>query len=203
MSLKQEVNKILGDIENPNGAGIPVVFYDKSCYMEDASKENGKPTYETRLYVRKHKDSLSIYDCVARDEDIKQSPKQYEIYLKTNEAKSSGIPIGMLPAITPSQVSTCEACRVFTIEQLSLADDIVIMDIGDKTLRDRATAYLNGESEKDVEIAKLKKLLEGKDDNSNDSAGCSERESTVRATNKPSSKPKQGSKTILKLPENS
>lgn len=204
MSLKSEVENILREIENPDSSGIPTVFYDRPVHNKEKSEEEGRPVYDTKVYVRKHKDSLSIYDAPARDEDIKQNPKQYEIYLNSVKLRKSGTPLSALPGISPAMVTTCEACRIYTIEQLSQADDIVIMDIGDRTLRDKAVAFLNGETEKDIQIARLKEKLaelERVEENDDTKPGPRRRgrKPAVREADASGEQLKQGSKASAKL----
>lgn len=202
MSLKQEVDRILRELENGDGGHVPVLFYERSTYDETQSKLDGKPVYKNVLFVKKHKDNLSVYDSIARDEDIKQYPKQYELYQKNRQLREEGVPVGMLPGITPAQVSRCEACRIFTVEGLSKAEDTVILDIGDKGLRDRAIAYLNGESEKDLRIKELEKQLASlKDDNSKHSAGHSRRGATVRKAIDSGGEREQGNEAVASVSE--
>lgn len=203
MSLKSEVDNIIRELENSGGGGVPVMFYDRSCYMEQESKESGRPVYKTVTYVKKHKDNLSVYDSFARAEDIKQFPKQYEIYKANKKAREEGVPVGMLPGITPAQVSRCEVCRIFTVESLSTADESVILDLGDKTLRDRAVAYLNGQSEKDIRIEELEKQLkELQNDNTEHHTGRGGRGQSVRAATDDNRERKSRGQAGAKLPEN-
>jgi hypothetical protein len=195
MSLQSDVNKILNDIENPNGSHVPVTFYDKAVYNEDSSKQAGHPVYETRVFVRKHKDNLSVYDSIARDEDFKQFPRQYESFLSKREQKESGVPIGMLPNITPAEVATCEACKIFTVEKLAQAQETVMLAIGNPDLKIRANEYLKGESRKDAEIAELKKKLEAYE-SINNGTKRSGRNATVRATNVGDKQREQGNEAV-------
>lgn len=192
MSLKQEVDNILNELENPDGKGIPTVFYYKWKLEVD---DNGKQIPQKKLYVRKHIDKLSVYDNPARDEDIRQFPRQYEAFLNTQKMRDSGTPLYVLPGMNEAQITACEACRIFTIEQLSIADDMVIMDLGDKTLRDRASAFLNGETEKDLQIARLKEKLGEleKDDNTQHSPRRRGRKPAVREADAADRQQQQGS----------
>jgi hypothetical protein len=180
MSLQNAVNQMLNEIENPDGGNVPVIFYEKARYNEAESAKTGKPIYELCVYVRKHNSNLNIYDQPARDNDIKQFPRQYEAFLKNKTEKEAGVPIGMLPAITPTELAICEACKVYTIEKLAQAGDVLLLDIGNPELKQRAIEYLGGESAKDKEIAKLKAELERLNDTTNNSTKRGGRNATVR-----------------------
>lgn len=164
MSLKHAVDSILRDIENPEGGGIGVTFDERAWYNEDESKKLGRPVYENRLYITKHKDSLSVNISKANDVDIRMYPRQYEAFMRVKKERDNGIPIGMLPAITPAQLATCEACRVFTIEKLATADTQLMAVLRAPELKQRAIDYLNKEDKfaaMEAELEAMKNKLGG------------------------------------------
>lgn len=164
MSLQREVDKILRDIENPDGGNLFVVFDERPCYNEEESKRQGRPIFEPRVYITKHKDALSVNISRALPEDIAAYPRQYDDFIKRKTEREAGIPIGMLPAITPTQTATCEACGVYTIESLASADERVMAILRQPELKKRAIEYLGKTdrmAELEAEIVELKKKLGG------------------------------------------
>lgn len=171
MSLKREVDRIIHDLENPDGSDAAVMFEERPWYNEEESTKQGRPVYENRVFITKHKDKLSVYVNRATDEDIAQYPRQYEAFQKRRQSREAGIPIGMLPAITPAQRATCEACRIYTVEKLAEADEKIMAVLRMPELKERALEYLGKSakmSELQAEIDALKKKLGEKDEPVND-----------------------------------
>ena len=187
MSLKSEVNKILRDIENPEGDSVIVTFDERPKYNESESEKEGRPVYDNVVYITKHKDNLSVNTERADEMDIARYSRQFEIFDKQRKDKESGIPIGMLPGITPSQRATCEACRVHTVEGLAKADEKLMAVLRMPELQERALEYLAKDDKVETleeEIAKLKKqLAEKSDEPVNNGAKRSGRNAAVRKTN--------------------
>jgi hypothetical protein len=185
MSLKREVDSILRDIENPEGASVYVKFDERPFYNEDESNKQGRPVYENRLFITKHKDSLSINVSKAGDDDIKMYPREYEAFKRVRQDREAGIPIGMLPAITPAQRATCEACRIYTVEKLAAADEQIMAVLRMPELKQRALEYLRKDDKVAVleaEIAELKKKLGEKDEPINHVPKRRGRNAAVRAS---------------------
>jgi hypothetical protein len=198
MSLQDEVNRIINNLENPDGTTVPVTFYDKAVYNEAESKAKGRPVYENRVFVRKNKDNLSVYESIARDDDFRQFPKQYELFLARRQQRESGIPLASLPNISPSEIATCEACRIYTIEKLAEAPETIMLAINNPELKEMAIAYLKGESLKDKEIEDLRKKLEAYE-SINDGAKRGRRNAAIRAPNDSDKQRKQGSEAVAIL----
>lgn len=183
MSINQAVNDIIKSLENPEGHEPLIMFYERARYLETESKEQGRPIYENAIYIRKHISKNSVYDGIAREDDFKKYPKQYEHFMQQKQQKAEGMPVGYLPGITPAEAQRCEVCRIYTVEQLAEANESVLLDIGNTALAKLAKQYLTGESAKDQEIEELKKQLEElKNVTTNDSPKRSGRNTTVRKT---------------------
>jgi len=195
MSLKHEVDRILRDIENPEGGGIMVTFSERPYYNEGESTKQGRPVYENRLYITKHKDSLSVNVSRAMDEDIRMYPRQYEAYMRVKKERESGVPIGMLPNITPAQLATCEACRVYTVEKLADADEQLMAVLRMPELKERAKEYLRRDDKVaalEAELAELKQKLGGSHELTNNVPKRRGRNATVRASASGSEQCEQG-----------
>lgn len=183
MSLKIEVDRILRDLENPEGGGVFVKFDERPWYNEDESRKQGRPVFENRVYITKHKDNLSVNVSRALDEDIRMYPKQYEAFMRQRKERDSGIPIGMLPAITPAQLATCEACRIHTVEKLAEADEQIMAILRMPELKERALEYL-GRADKmaamQKELDELRRKLGGSHEPVNNMPKRRGRKPTVR-----------------------
>lgn len=194
MSLKEEAARICRELENPGGAGYVVIFKDLPWYNPQTKKT------EMRCYIEKHIDNLSKPVGIARAEHFEQYPRQYEAYLKAKREKESGTSLQLLPALSPADIENCMMNGIYTIEKLAEAPKDVIMKIGDESLPSKAASFLKGESEKDLEIERLKKQLEGlRNDSSNDSSGHSGRDTAVRGSNKRTKQQQQGSASSPEL----
>jgi len=179
MSLKEETGKILKNIENPDGGGYLVIFRD----VEWENPETGK--LETRCIIEKHLDKLTKPSGWAREEHFQQYPKQYALYKEKKRLEEGGKALKWLPEITPSEVERCQLNKIYTIESLAEASDDAMIEVGKEELRDRAKAFLSGETEKDLEIAELKaKLKELENDSPVNGSRGSGRNPTVRASDK-------------------
>lgn len=177
---------IIDGLQNPSGKQIPVLFYERPVYNEDESKKQNRPVYENRVYVRKHYDNLTCYDNRAEESDFSQYPRQYEHFIRNKKDKAAGVPIGMLPGITPAEVKTCEDMGLVTVEKLSECSGGIASIVGE--LKERAGAYLNQGLEIEqlrqenaqlkAEIAKLR----GANEPVNDSSKRRGRKPVVRAS---------------------
>jgi len=198
MSLKDEAARICRELENPSGSGYVVIFKDLPWYNPDTKKT------EMRCYIEKHIDRLSKPINIARQEHFDQYQKQYQAYLNMRRERAAGRSLQLLPDISPADIENCELHGIYTIEKLAEAPDSAIMLISDKTLRSKAVSFLKGESEKDLEIERLKKQLEElRHDGSNNDTGHSGRNATVRGSNKRNKQQQQGSTPSAQLSENS
>lgn len=195
MGLAEETQRIIRDIENPDGKGMLVVFYDKDI----VDKETGDIT--TRTYVQKRKDALSIYDCPAYDEDKEQHAHEYQLYLRAKTRRSGGTELRKLSDITVQQIQQLEASEIYTIEELAVADDFILRKAGALLLRDEAQEFGQG-SDKDQEIADLKAEIERlKNVSSNNGAKRRGRKPAVRETGDSGKQQQQGDQAGPELSE--
>jgi len=79
------------------------------------------------------------------DADTLRFKFQWENYLKKEENLQKGIPLEMLPGISPAEVSNLKAISVFTIEQLSGLHEKAIKNMMDgRELVKKAEKFLKG-----------------------------------------------------------
>lgn len=189
---------IIDGLQNPEGKGIPVIFYERAVYNEEKSKAENRPVYENKVYVKKHYDSLTCYDNRAEQSDFDQFPRQYQRFVSNKKSREQGVPVGMLPTISPSDVKMCEDMGLYTVEKLAECEGGVAEIVGD--LKSRAATYLDQASEMQAlkkENAKLKKELaklkgEG-DEPTNNRTKRGRRNATVREANDDNKQQQQGS----------
>ena len=197
MSLQQEVDQILESIRNPQGTKTPVYFYERAVYNEEKSKESKRPIYENRLYIKKLKSNISVSDSFARGDDIQSYPKEYDTFQRTKKEKEGGIPIGMLPGITPSEVLMLEGAGIFTVERVSQLDDRLMNEINPQ-LKPRALEYLDQGNKVEMlekEVKELKKKL-GVYESTNNGTKRSGRNNAIRETDNGNLKQQQGSQAV-------
>ena len=185
MSLKSEVQSIVSQLENPDGNAIFVEFYDRAVYDKEASEEAGHPVYKNTLFVKKHKDSLSVYDNRAEQVDIHGYPSAYKRYVNDTERRKGGVPVGMLPGIDPATREMLEDAGVYTVELLCELDDSIAKNYNVDGWKRTALEYMSRcdrLKELEAENEALKKQLESKNDTTNNGGGDSGRDGTVRKT---------------------
>lgn len=198
-AIEQEV---INNIINPEGFRVPIEFFTKSVQDSLQSKEQGRPVYVEKTFIKHYISKLSVHVAEATEEDFQKYAKQYEAFKNNKKQREDGIPVGMLPAITQAEIDNLEACKVYTIERLASAPEGILHYIGQgaRGLQQRANAYLQQSSSAQVElkaqaqrIAELEaKLKEKENEPSNDGAERSGRNNAVRATNNSNRKRQQG-----------
>lgn len=194
----REIEKpIINGLENPTGKQIPVLFYERPIYNEAKSKELGRPVYENRVYVRKHYDNLTCYDNRAEESDFQQYARQYDHFIRNKKEKESGVPIGMLPGITPAEIKVCEDMGLVTVEKLAGCSGGVAEIAGE--LKDRAVKYLNQGNEieelkaENAELrAELAKLKGKQNELTNNSSKRGRRNNAVREASGSDKQQQQG-----------
>ncbi len=189
-ALEQE---IVSNIINPEGFRVPIEFVTRSVQDTQASKEQNRPVYVEKTFIKHYISKLSTHLAEATEEDYARYSRQYEAFKANKKQREEGIAIGMLPAITQTEIDNLEACRIYTIERLASAPENVLHQIGAgaRALQQKAIAYLQQSSSAQVELkaqaqiiqelqAKLREM-ESKNEPSNNSTKRSGRSATVRA----------------------
>lgn len=190
-ALEQE---IVSNIINPEGFKVPIEFVTRSVQDTRASTEQNRPVYIEKTFIKHYISKLSTHLAEATEEDYLRYPRQYAAFKANKKQREEGIAIGMLPAITQTEIDNLEACRIYTIERLAAAPENVLHQIGAgaRALQQKAIAYLQQSSSAQVELkaqaqkieeleAKLREM-ESKNEPSNNSTKRSGRGATVRAS---------------------
>lgn len=202
---------IIEALTNPEGAKVPIEFVTRSIQNKSETIKQGRPVFEEKVHIRHYISRLNIFEREVKEEDFHKYAAQYEAFKNNKKQKEAGIPVGLLPAITKTEVDNLEACRVYTIERLASAPEIILSQIGGgaRGLQQKAQAYLQQSSSAEVElktqrerIAELEKqLAEVKNESSNDSPKRSKRVATVSVADTGNREQQQGSVASPKLPE--
>lgn len=82
-------------------------------------------------------------------------PRQWAAFQAQQQQVPDGYPIGMLFPNEPERVETCRALHIHTIEQLAALSEqgIAKLGMGGRVLKERAEAYLEKASKRDLLIA--------------------------------------------------
>lgn len=152
-----------------------VSFEDRAVRNEFRSEQEGRPIFESRVYIRKVPpgDKLVEVHRPATKRDFLQYPAQYEAYQKKSATPIHGTPLEAWSALATNQVFELKAMNIFTVEQLAeLPDGYGQKFMGFQAFKQKALAFLQaakGQVEfermqaelksKDEEIAMLKSLL--------------------------------------------
>lgn len=155
---------------------LAVKFFKKAVYQRAESEREGRQIFKDVDYIsiKIPGDSHTIVEHKATDEDKRRFSKIWEAYVERNENIQSGIPLEMLPGISPAQVQNYRGHNIYTIEQLSGLSERIIQKIaGSREWVEKANVFLKGNNENQelknmiAELQQKIKQLESKEDNSN------------------------------------
>lgn len=132
-------------MSNPQ-SGVFVQFYTDAVELKSESEKQGRPIFQDMAYIRKMipGDSSNVIERVAKEFDIRQYPREYEIFKRQQTNGVIGTPLEQWPQVTRAQVKEAKYFEVHTVEQLSELSDTSCqrMGMGFFELRNKAKAYL-------------------------------------------------------------
>lgn len=144
---------------------IPTLVKFYMGFVEDGVGKDGLPLYRDQLMIIKSRGPLLRLDLVATDDDIRDFPVPYEVFLKEDAGRKAdieGYPLVMWPACSSAQFQMLAARDVVTVEQLAKlagrkTDDGMPPDI--RELAERAVKMIS--MQKDV--GKFEQIIRDKD----------------------------------------
>jgi hypothetical protein len=162
MDIRAIGEQVAKEIENPSNRSVPAEFFKQSVQNKLKTLELKTPVFEDVTFIRFYVDRLSRSERPARQEDFLRYKAQYEAFLNNQKQKESGVPIGMLPAITPSEIDNLESKKIFTIERLADISESIIASIGygARDLQARAKTYLQQSNVSAIELKKAQNEIE-------------------------------------------
>lgn len=147
------------DLNNPNfvGArnpddGLFVQFYVRPWQNNFLTQQEQRPVFEDKLFVRiespGHRNS--IIDTFAREDHKRRFPRQWAAFERAhgNETQQIGTPLSQWPFLSASRVEELKFLKFHTVEQVALASDAALKNIGMTAgidpfqFRERAKRYL-------------------------------------------------------------
>jgi len=132
-------------MSNPQ-SGVFVQFYTDAVELKAESEKQGRPIFQDMAHIRKMipGDSSNVIERVAKEFDIRQYPREYEIFKRQQTTGMIGTPLEQWPQVTRAQVKEAKYFEVHTVEQLSELSDTSCqrMGMGFFELRNKAKAYL-------------------------------------------------------------
>jgi hypothetical protein len=179
---------------------LAVKFSKKAVHNKFKSEQEGRQVFEDVdwINIRIPGDKTTEVSRKVKEEDKERFEFQWNNYLNREEDKKNGIPLDMLPSITPAQVANLQALRVETIEQLANLHEKGIKNLFEgRDLVKKAKLFLEGDNyakklEEEIEklkaeIKKLQRLnldVEGSDEPTNNNTKRNKRNTTRgRASN--------------------
>ena len=135
-----------------NRGKLVVLFHEVQVYHEFLSKQENRPRYVTKTFIKKivPADNMVI-DRPIRETDKEEFAEQWEHYQRTKENKIPGIPIEHWHSITDSQKEEFKALKIFTVEQFAnLPDSAASKIMGFYEIRQKAKVFI--EAGKDAEL---------------------------------------------------
>lgn len=158
------------------GPKCPVVFYRRPVQNDAKSREEGRPIFEEKEWIRKFTpgDQTQQIEREVRPEDRHEYAEQYRQFKANEEQKVEGTYLDKVPFLTSAQVAELKAVNVRTVEELvAMPDALASKFQGFQSLKKRAADFLEAakgaavheklraELEKrDNEIDALKKALQ-------------------------------------------
>ena len=128
-------------------SGIFVQFYTDAVELTAESEKQGRPIFKDMPHIRKMipGDASTVIERVAKEHDIKQFPREWDLYKRQESTGTIGTPLEKWPQVTRAQVKEAKYFEVHTVEQLSELSDTSCqrMGMGFFELRSKAKAYLD------------------------------------------------------------
>lgn len=155
----EEHNRNRGD-EN-----LYVMFYKGHVEDREASLEAGRPIFKDAEFVKiiVPGDKNNIVDRVARDNDKRRFPKQYQAFKNDEQEYISGTPLENWNYLSSAQVAELKHFGVRTVEQLANVNDSTGQNFsGFNKLKERANEYIEA-SASDAPLVQLQAELEERD----------------------------------------
>jgi hypothetical protein len=126
-------NGHVGTVQYGGGdRSMVVLFYNRPVNNPAKSRDEGRPIYEDKVYVRIHPpgERLNIVERAANESDKRRFPMQWAQFQQNQEQIPEGTPIDMLYPDQPSVGATLKAYGVHTIEQCAELSGPAIDSIG-------------------------------------------------------------------------
>lgn len=116
----------------PTDDKLIVGFYRRSELNKFKSKEQGKPVYEGRDFVKiQHPgETLNILDRPIQDSDKQRWPRQWAAYAAGKHDTPDGVPIDLLFPNRPEIAATMRGYNIHTVEQLAGLSGTAIDTVG-------------------------------------------------------------------------
>lgn len=143
-----------------------IYFEDRAVQNEYKSEQEGRPIFESRVYIRKIPpgDKLVEVHRPARKQDFLRYPAQYEAYQKKSATPIHGTPLEAWSALATNQVFELKAMNVFTVEQLAeMPDSYGQKFMGFQGFKQKALAFLQA-AKGQVEFERMQEAMKAKDD---------------------------------------
>ena len=138
-----------------------IAFEDRAVQNEYKSEQEGRPIFETRVYIRKIPpgDKLVEVHRPATKHDFQQWPQQYEAYKTKSATPISGTALEAWSALATAQVFELKAMNIFTVEQLAdLPDSYGHRFMGFQNFKQKAQAFLRA-AKGQAEFEKMEAVL--------------------------------------------
>lgn len=128
---------------------LAVKISKKAVHNEFKSKQEGRQVFEDVDWINIiiPGDKTTEVSRKLKEEDKIRFEFQWNNYLNREEHKKNGIPLDMLPSITPAQVANLQALKVETVEQLANLHEKAIKNLFEgRDLVKKANQFLEGDN---------------------------------------------------------
>lgn len=112
--------------------GALVEFYTEAVQNNFKSKQEGRPIYEDRTFVRIQTpgDTRTTINRPATEQDKARFPKSWHAFQEGLSEVTEGTPLAQWPAVSASQVKELQHVHVRTVDQLAALSDASIQKMG-------------------------------------------------------------------------
>jgi len=116
----------------PTDDKLIVGFYKKSVLNAARSRDEGKPVYEGRDFVKiQHPgETLNVVDRPAHDGDKQRWPQKWDQYMRGVTQIPDGVPLNQLFPDKPQIIDMMRGYNIHTVEQLSNLSGEAISTVG-------------------------------------------------------------------------
>ena len=120
-----------GMVTHGDDRGLHVEMYEEAVKQGFKSKEAGRPIYKKEPFISiTSPGGKSVICRKITEADKIRFPEHWANYVRGTKMVDVGTPLEKWPQIDIAQVKTAKAADVYTVEQLALAPDTVLQEIG-------------------------------------------------------------------------
>lgn len=152
-------------VQHGDDNDVPVRFFQKAVQNKFRSKQENRPIFEDKDFIRIfYVGSRDYLDREATEQDKRRFSRQWEAYQKQEKHSWQGTPLASYPGMTEAMKNTLEYYHVYTVEGLVSSSDATLdqVGMGARELQKNAKAWVEHakENKEDEEKKQMREQIE-------------------------------------------